>query len=173
MRRQQRRARGRAAPKRSAGPIILAVGAGALVVGLIVFLIYQAVVSTVGADTSAPKVGDHWHAPFKVVVCGERVGPLPPSAGDIHSHGDDVIHSHPSRPDTAGRNASISAFLAGAPLKVTQTALDVSGKVYKNGDKCPDGRPGTISVLVNGQPRDDFASYVPKDGDQLEFRFAP
>jgi hypothetical protein len=136
----------------------------AAVVGLFVYL---------GAQPLTPKVGDHWHAGFKVILCGERTPPLPASGGDVHSHGDDVIHIHPNRPETAGRNATIEAFLRTVPLKVTQTSIEVGGKTYTNGDKCPDGRVGNVSVLINGKAKRDFESYVPQDRDQIEFRFGP
>lgn len=153
-------------------PMILALGAVAVVVGFVVLLVYRAVVSTVATGTGAG-VGDHWHAPFKVVVCGERLPPFPAGPGDVHSHGDDVIHIHPAQPEHAGRNASIGTFLAAAPLKVTATSLEAGGKTYKNGDTCSDGRPGKVSVLVNGRAMENFATYTPRDGDQIEFRFGP
>lgn len=126
-----------------------------------------------GGQPLTPKVGDHWHASFKLIICGERTPPLPISPGDIHTHGDDAIHIHPNRPDTAGRNATLAAFLQTTSLRITQTSLEISGKTYSKGDRCPDGRAGNVSVLVNGRARQDFASYVPQDGDQIEFRFGP
>jgi hypothetical protein len=166
------RAGRKAPPKRSVGPAILGIGGVVLVVGLVVTLIYRAVVSTVATGSGAT-MSDHWHAPFKVMVCGERVGPLPTSEGDVHTHGDDVIHIHPHTAETQGRNANIAAFLKTVPLKVTATSLEVNGKTYKNGDKCPDGKPGAVKVLVNGKPVPDFLVYAPRDRDEVEFRFEP
>ena len=162
----------KAPPKRPLGPAILGIGGVVVVVGLVIMLIYRAVVSTVATGSGAT-MSDHWHAPFKVMVCGARVGPLPASEGDIHTHGDDVIHIHPHTADTQGRNANIAAFLKNVPLKVTPTSLEVNGKTYNNGDKCPDGKPGTVSVLVNNKPVAEFLAYTPRDRDEVEFRFAP
>ncbi|MGH2347902.1 MAG: hypothetical protein ACRDFT_00385, partial [bacterium] len=154
MSRQQRRARTRAGQqhkRRTFTPWFIGAAVVAAVVGLFLYL---------GAQPLTPKIGDHWHAGFKIIVCGERMPPLPASAGDIHSHGDDVVHIHPNRPDTAGRNATLGAFLRTVPLKVTRTSLEIAGKTYKNGDKCADGKTGTASVLVNGKVRPDFESYI-------------
>ena len=167
MSRQQRRAqtRGRRQHKRSTlAPWLIGAAVVAAVVGLFMYL---------GAQPLTPKVGDHWHAGFKVIICGERTPPLPSSAGDLHSHGDDVIHIHPNKPETAGRNATVGAFLRTVPLRVTQTSIEVAGKTYTNGDKCADGRVGHVSVAINGKVRPDFNSYVPQDRDQIEFRFGP
>jgi len=163
--RQQRRAHVRSARPQSYRTWIIG---GVVVVATVVGLFWY-----LGSQPLYPKVGDHWHAPFSVVICGERTPPLPPGPGDIHSHGDDVIHIHPARPERAGRNATLASFLATTSLKITETSLEIRGKTYSNGDKCPDGRAGRVAVRVNGRERRDFASYVPQDGDKLEFRFGP
>ncbi len=160
--RQGRRAR--TPQRRSWGPWI------AGVLGLAAVAVVAAMVAR---QPSGPRVGDHWHAPFKVVICGERVPPLPAADGDIHTHGDDIIHIHPHSRDTAGRNATIGAFLKTTPLEITAASLGIKDKTYRNGDRCADGRVGAVMVLVNGTPRSDFLSYIPRDGDQIEFRFAP
>jgi hypothetical protein len=149
--------------------MLLIGGAVALLAG---GLLYRAVVGTTGA-AAGPRIGDHWHAPFRVMVCGERVPPLPATPGDIHSHGDDVIHIHPSTSATTGRNATLAAFLATTTLRVTDSELTVGGRTYKNGDACPDGRQGRVSVLVNGRAQESFLAYIPRDGDRVEFVFGP
>lgn len=120
-----------------------------------------------------PRIGDHWHAPFRVVLCGERTPPLPPSPGNVHTHGDDVIHIHPALPEEAGRNATLGAFLRSVGMQVTETSLTVRGVTYTTGDRCPDGRTGRVAVLVNGKPIQKVDAYAPADGDQIEFRFGP
>ncbi|MGH2372255.1 MAG: hypothetical protein ACRDIC_02080 [bacterium] len=167
MSRQQRRsqARARRQPRRSTlTPWLIGGGVVAGIVGLFLYL---------GAQPLTPKVGDHWHTGFKVIICGEQTPPLPASAGDIHTHGDSVIHIHPNRPDTAGRNATLGTFLRSTTLRVTQRSIEIAGKAYNDGDACADGRAGRVSVLVNGKARPDFESYVPQDRDQIEFRFGP
>jgi hypothetical protein len=143
------------------------------VAGSVVVIVMAAVVAIVGSQPSGPSIGDHWHAPFKIVVCGERVPPLPQSVGDIHTHGDDIIHIHPDSSATAGRNATIAAFLNSVALQVTETSITIGSKTVKNGDRCADGRAGTVSVLINGVPTPNFPAVVPKDGEQIEIRFEP
>lgn len=136
-------------------------------------IVLAAVVAIVGSQPSGPKVGDHWHASFKIIICGERLPPLPASEGDVHTHGDDNIHVHPHSWGTTGRNATIAAFLRSAALDVTETSLTIRSKTLENGDRCADGRAGHVTVLINDLPTRDFEAYVPKDGDQIEFRFGP
>ena len=164
MSRHQRRAQARRVHRRSYRGWII----GALVAVVVVGLFYY-----LGSRPLYPNVGHHWHAPFSVVICGVRTPPLPAGPGDLHSHGDDVMHIHPARPETAGRNATLAAFLASTPMKVTATALEIGGKTYANGDRCADGRTGRVQVIINGRERKDFASYIPQDGDKIEFRFGP
>lgn len=155
-----------AARRSRSAPWAAAAGALVAVVGVLVVL---------GSRPAPrlPRIGDHWHAPFRVVLCGQRTPPLPPSPGNVHTHGDDVIHIHPALPEEAGRNATLGAFLRSVGMEVSETSLTVRGKTYTNGDRCPDGRAGRVAVLVNGKPLQDVATYVPADGDQIEFRFGP
>lgn len=146
---------------------------GLWIVAGVLAIVAAAVVAIVGSEAAGPKVGDHWHAPFKIVLCGERVPPLPASDGDVHTHGDDVIHIHPHAWGSAGRNATIGAFLRSAALNVTETSITIKSKTVENGDRCGDGRAGHVTVLINDRPAPDFAGYVPRDGDQIEFRFGP
>jgi hypothetical protein len=146
---------------------------GLWIAGAFTVIVLTAVVAIVGGQPSGPEIGEHWHASFKIVVCGERLPPLPSSAGDIHSHGDDMIHIHPDSAATAGRNATLAAFFNSVGLRVTPTSMTVVAKTLSNGDRCGDGRAGALSVLVNGVPSRDFLPVVPKDGDQIEVRFGP
>ena len=136
-------------------------------------IVVAVLVAIVGSQPSGPSIGDHWHVPFKIVVCGERLPPLPQSAGDIHTHGDDVVHIHPDSSATSGRNATIAAFLNSAAVRVTDTSITFGSKTLTNGDRCVDGRAGAVTVLINGKPTPTFLSVVPKDGDQIDIRFEP
>jgi hypothetical protein len=59
-----------------------------------------------------PSVGDHWHAHYTVTVDGAELDIFPASAGDVHSHGDGLVHVHPHSEGTAGEAATLSAFFA-------------------------------------------------------------
>lgn len=65
------------------------------------------------ANTVSPLIGEHWHSAYGVYVCGEFVGAASEFETNvgIHSHGDDVIHIHPSTNGGAGENATMGTFL--------------------------------------------------------------
>jgi hypothetical protein len=125
-----------------------------------------------------PRVGDHWHARLSIEVCGQTLPPLPPTPGDVHTHGDGIIHIHPSRRDTEGRNADLGAFFTPTPIRLTASSISVpGGTTYKNGDKCPDGRAGTLQMLVQHRGEKNFTpvnlEYVPADGDTVRVVYGP
>ena len=47
------------------------------------------------------------------------------------------------------------------------------GKTYVTGDLCPDGRPGTLSVTVNGEPITDPSSHVLRNRQIIDISFEP
>jgi hypothetical protein len=145
---------------------------------ILVFLLF------VGALVRRPRptlvlVGDHWHARLTIEICGRTLPPLPPSPGDVHTHGDGVIHIHPEGAGSAGRNATLGRFFATTPMRVTANSIASAGESRRNGDRCPDGRPGTLQALVRhrGQevfrPERDFLRYLPQDGDEIRVVFGP
>lgn len=125
-----------------------------------------------------PRVGDHWHARLSIEVCGQTLPPLPPTPGDVHTHGDGIIHIHPSRRPTEGRNASLTAFFNPTPIQLSAASISIpGGTTYKNGDNCPDERAGTLRLLVQHRGEKDFnpidLGYVPADGDTIRVVFGP
>src|SRR5207302_1344774 len=61
--------------------------------------------------TRGASVGEHWHATYKIFICGERVTNYPTVEGEIHSHGDGFMHIHPATEPFAGPNANVGNFL--------------------------------------------------------------
>lgn len=119
-----------------------------------------------------PRVGDHWHARYSVVICGETLPPFPTTPGNVHTHGDSVIHIHPAVPAEAGRNANLARFFASAGVAFSSDRLELpDGRVVRNGDRCPDGQAGQIGLLVNGNSSDEFDRYVPQDRDVIVVEF--
>jgi hypothetical protein len=117
-------------------------------------------------------VGDHIHAEYSVIVCGEAEPTFPVSSGGVHSHGDGSIHIHPSSPSEAGLNANIARFVASTGSRITDEYIELpSGVQYTNGDLCPDDQPGQMFLRVNGITTQEIASYVPRDGDVIEMGF--
>ena len=124
-----------------------------------------------------PLVGDHWHADYTITVCGETEPLFPDNfatSPDLHTHGNGVIHIEPSHPSVAGRNANVARFVAGAGGRLTDTSLRLpSSEEYNNGEPCSDGQAGQVFLRINGIPSANIASYVPRDGESIEFGFEP
>jgi len=118
-----------------------------------------------------PRAGAHWHAPFTVEVCGRALA-FPPSPGNVHTHGDGVIHVHPET-DEEGRQATLAAFFRSIGVTVEPGSLVLpDGRRFKDGDRCGD-TPGRLRVWVNDRemPVDEFLRYYPQDGDRVRVRF--
>lgn len=119
-----------------------------------------------------PGYEDHWHAGFEARVCGVRQPDFAYSQGDVHTHGDGKIHVHPHSPDSLGANANLRKFFQSVNLGVANSTLQFpDARSFKDGDSCPDGRQGVVRVVINGQQRGDFLSYVPQDGDFVRVEF--
>ena len=148
-----------------------------LIIGsLIVFaigIIFAMLLSLTGSNVNiGPNVGEHIHAKYAVRVCGEKIKDFPYSAGDVHTHGDGLIHIHPNHVREAGSNANIARFMAGTGSKITDQYLTLpTGEKYENGQSCPDGQIGKLLLKVNGVEQKIIASYVPIDGDEIEILF--
>ena len=119
------------------------------------------------------QIGDHLHASVRVEICGEDIR-LPASPGGVHSHGDGRIHIHPQSAADAGPNANLGRFFDSIPMIVEFDRIQAPGaELYENGQACPDGNPGTVQVLVNGQDiTDTFRDYTPQERNLVEVYFA-
>ncbi len=146
-------------------------GGGAIVVVAIIVV----VIFTGGGGSSGAAIGDHWHARINITVCGQAyIEPLFESEGGIHTHGDGQAHIHPFTSDYAGDNADLAHYFRGTRMRVTQGSIQLPGDTrYRNGDPCPDGKPGALRVTINGHPRADFLSYKPQNGDTITVTFGP
>lgn len=139
---------------------------------------------------SGPTMRSHWHAAFIVRICDRILDPLPDVNENkgIHSHGDGLIHIHPSTPETAFERATISDFFATIGVTVSDTgAGDVVGSVpgqrdWTNGDRCGD-EPGEWTLhrwarVADDDPietvRADLGSTrFLNDGEMFSLNFAP
>ncbi|MBI2913559.1 MAG: cupredoxin domain-containing protein [Chloroflexi bacterium] len=128
------------------------------------------------AATGAPRIGqDHWHATYQTFICGERQPNVPTWEAGVHTHADGVIHIHPFTPSEEGNGARLVKWFEYGGGKLTKDELRLPGsrKEYKNGDQCPDGRPGIVQIFVNGERMADFSRYIPRDGDRVRMVFGP
>ncbi len=120
----------------------------------------------------APTLSDHWHAAYEVVICGENQEQYPQTPGGVHTHGDGQIHIHPHTPLETGENANLRLFFfsVNGDLKSDYIKLP-GGKEYRNEDKCPDGREGSLKIIVNGKETEEKEKYPIKDGDKVRIEF--
>ncbi len=125
-----------------------------------------------GSNTrNYPSQGDHWHARYSIVICGEKIPRQAYSQGDVHTHGKGKIHIHPHSSATSGKSANLSAFFESFDGTLTdqKIAVPMVG-TYENGDNC-DGESGQVVVRANGTRISNPSSYVPQDGDVVEISF--
>lgn len=145
----------------------LILGGVVVVVGIV-----AAIVVAITPQPKFPQVGDHWHARYLVVICGKPLPDMPLTVGAIHTQGDGVIHVEPKTTAEAGRNANLGRFFASAGVKFARNQIAFpTGRVYRDGDRCPDGTVGNIRLLVNGEPNRAHERYVPSDGDTIVIQF--
>jgi hypothetical protein len=110
------------------------------------------------SDASGPTVGAHWHLGYGIYICDHYLSPFQDNKEDtteyqtlqIHSHGDGVMHWHPSNElainETTGRKAKFNVFLelygvdlSDSKMTLTGSELDPPGanEVYEEGvTKC-------------------------------------
>lgn len=145
-----------------------------IIFGIAAVLAVTLVVVFVPRSSGSPgaRVGDHWHAQIAVSVCGQAIT-LPPSPGDVHSHGDGLIHVHPGGASSSGDNANLGRFFDSLNLTFNDDSISTpDGKLYKNGDRCSgSASDGRLSVLVNNQPIANARSYIIRDGDTIRATF--
>jgi hypothetical protein len=86
-----------------------------------------------------PQRGDHWHAAYGFYVC-DKFLPAITDQNDpigIHTHGDGVVHVHPSSVASSGKNATFARFMEAVKGKVSSSEIKVPGqKTMKNDMKC-------------------------------------
>lgn len=129
--------------------------------------------------TGAPRVADHWHAPYQFFVCGERQPNFPTWESGVHTHADGIIHIHPFAAYEEGTGSRLVKWFEYGGGELTRNSVRAPGKprneenTYRNGETCPDGREGEVQVFVNGQKLPDYTRYIPQDGDQVRIVFGP
>ena len=171
--RRERRSSQRRAQRLTARTWALMGGAVLVLVAILVALLFFSG-SGEGDGGRLPNVGDHWHSSYSITLCGETEPPFVASPGNIHTHGDGLFHIHPTRRGEAGLNANLARLMSSTGSRLTDDSIEtVSGAKYTNGDLCPDQQPGQVFLRVNGITLPDIASYVPRDGDEIELGFGP
>ena len=115
--------------------------AAVIVVGVVaVFLVRGGGNSAGSGPPRAPDqaqniAGDHWHTAFQVNVCGEwltaqpqfeKPADNPNQAANvgIHTHGDNLIHTHPFVVSEEGNNATLGKFASYGGWSVSSDSID-------------------------------------------------
>ena len=150
--------------------------AGAAALALIIAFVVQSFpaglggIETVAGDGA--QIGDHWHSGLVLEICAEEIT-LPPSDGGVHSHGDGLIHVHPYNASETGSDANLGRFFDSFPMVMEADRVRIpGGKLYENGQSCPDGEPANVQVLANGEDiTQTFRNYTPREGDFVEVYF--
>lgn len=156
-------ARGKSAKRSARGRQLgfpLAVGA-LIILGVLLVVFLRGSNNTSSANafpspfTPEHPNGDHIHMAYGVDVCGKWLPPIPttPEGEGIHTHGDGVMHIHPSTTKASGKHAQLKVWLANVHMTVTPDRLVVPrttaypGTVRKAGGSC-DGKKATIRVAL-------------------------
>ena len=110
----------------------------------------------------------HWHAYIDLNICGEKkdLPCLTETSGTVHGEefcGTPMLHHHYDNiMHIEGRIKNKEDIALGKFFDAINVTFD-KDKILdkKNGDLCPDGKPGKLKMYVNGQPRNDFRDYIP------------
>jgi hypothetical protein len=121
-----------------------------------------------------PVIGDHWHAAVGFSICDQFEPDIAEfeSRVGIHTHGDGVIHIHPSSAGGAGENATLGTFLEGAGVTLTDTELTMGDKSWKEGDqKCGDEDAElVVAQWKDVESTDEKPAIILRDFDSVRFR---
>jgi hypothetical protein len=98
------------------------------------------------ASTTAPIVGQTWHAGLAFDICGKAEPALPAVAATgagLTTTGSGVLLIAPKSSSEAGNNATLGKFASEyTGMKLTNSSVQYpGGTVYKNGQKCAAGTP--------------------------------
>ncbi len=149
----------------------------ALLAALIAAVAVRQFTDSDGGGRHGPFIGDHWHALYAVFICGQRQPNFPTWEAGVHTHADGVIHIHPFLRHEEGEGARLTKWFEYGGGKLTQTEMQMPGtpkdRVYRSGDRCPDGREGRLQLFVNGKRLDGWREYIPQDGERIIIEFGP
>ena len=135
------------------------------------------------ADAAGPDLGTHWHLVYGIYLCDKYLDPFQDNKESsdayqelqIHSHGDGVMHWHPSNERainrSTGRKATLDVFLGLYGVTLTDKKLTISGseltppgddQVYEEGSTtCTvNGKEEKASLRVKVWDRYDQPGYV-------------
>ncbi len=114
-------------------------------------------------------IGDpiHWHPLFYVTVCGKPYQ-LPAETGPMPG-----IHTHVDMPKIHAETIYDPAkFILGEAMKDIGIKFDKGVLLNKkDGDICPDGTSGKVTVKSDGKLVEDYMNLPLRDGQNIEVNF--
>ncbi len=149
------------------------------VIGLIVVLgagLIAVAASERKAETDVPPVAgeDHWHSAYGFDICGEFLPADPENASPvgIHTHGDGVIHIHPTSDGGAGENATLGTFLADLGVLLDDDTLGVADQTWQEGEDQCDGEDAELVVAQwkDVETTDANPALIRRDFGDIRFR---
>ena len=105
------------------------------------------------ASSEAPVLGDHWHAAYGIYICDEFMPPFEDAVGPphhLHSHGDGLIHIHPSSNSATGSKATLAVFAETLGMDIDSSSIDLPGDftdVSEGDDDC-NGEDAEVRLAV-------------------------
>jgi hypothetical protein len=124
---------------------------------------------------------DHWHAAYGIFLCDEfhpGLQDAPQANGrtdpyGIHSHGDGLIHIHPTSSRSAGKNAKLGIFMDDVGVELTSDSLDMpDGEKLTSGKSKCDGKIGRVRVVEWETPDSKNPKRVTGDPNDLRLKQA-
>jgi plastocyanin len=177
--------------------LAIVIAPGAFAIALAALVMAFALDAIGDRDPTGPGIGDHWHAPYSILIGDElqpRIQEVITQQG-VHTHGDGVIHLHPHVSVTEGGGAALEHFFGDQGGKLSNSEMQIPGRkeTYKNGDEV-NGKRAELRILradsgihplganfnqavvaCDSMPESEFehvdSGYVPKDGDCIRIVF--
>lgn len=139
-----------------------------LVLGVGLVLVAREGQDDAAADTP-PRIGlDHWHAAYGVYQCDAFVPPITDQTDPlgIHTHGDGVVHIHPTSSRAAGSDATLGVFADAVGMDLSDDEVSIGDTTLSESDGCGD-EPAELKVVRwnADDPEDEGTEFTTDFGD--------
>lgn len=144
----------------------------AIVAVAVVALIYWGFTAIKNMPKPYTSTEVHWHALVDIELCGKKTD-LPRVGAGAHHRGMPLLHTHDdNKIHIEGQifkreDIALGKFMDAVGAKFSNETI----MEHRNGDKCPDGKEGTVKMFVNGIPNNEFRDWVPRDNDVVKIVF--
>lgn len=103
------------------GPGLFVISLGLILVAGIAAVVFFATSRESNIGVAPEANDDHWHSAYLIHNCGSDLpvtGVFENPAG-LHTHGDGLLHIHPSNPSASGNNATLGEYFASYDAQLT------------------------------------------------------